>query len=140
MRRLVLVLVVALAGCTTVELGEPPTQPFLALDEDTFHCVIQPQVIEQYGCAGSGCHLNGTSMPLEQTAAANCVDGVAVDPIPPGSIANLRAAESRVQGDPASSPFFRAPVGMDSHPEIVFDVNSDPANSVADWILDGTGL
>lgn len=140
MRAASLALCFALVGCSTVDLGDHPPASNLLLDEDTFHCVIQPQVIEAHGCASAGCHLDSSALRLQQTEAATCEGGVAIEPIPAGSLANFTAAETFVQSDPASSPFFRAPVQMDSHPELVYEVNSEPANLVADWILDGTGL
>lgn len=126
-------------GCGTVDPGASSFSPQLLLDEDMFYCVIQPSVINAHECAQSGCHGSAVSLALEPSPLPECVDGRLVAPAPPEAIANFEEIALYVQGDPSSSPFYRAPIGEDGHTRI-FDESSDEAAAIAGWIVDGTGL
>lgn len=139
-------IVLLLAGCGTVDLGDNIVPPDLRLDEDFFYCEIQPNVLTQNSCAGGGsgeggqCHDSRSALMLVETSAAppDCMDGVIVGgTIPTDYIANFEAIRFTVQSDPLSSPLYRRPTGMDSHPRVIFDTGDPAAMLIVDWINRG---
>lgn len=137
----------ALVGCGTVDLGDNFVPPDLVLDEDFFYCRIQPEVISAQSCAsggagdGNACHANRSALRLNTGAEAvpppACEDGVVVGTVPPEYEANLEAIRFTVQSDPLSSPVYRRPIGLDSHPRVIFDESSPEADLIVEWILMG---
>jgi hypothetical protein len=137
------------AGChtptiaDTVDLGDHADTPEIALDEDTFHCVIQPLVITQYGCArGMGgesgsCHAAKSALRLiEVPSPASCQGGRVIGEPPAESVVNLEAVRTSVGLDAESSPLYRRPLGLDSHPRTIFGAGSAQAGLLRAW-LDG---
>jgi hypothetical protein len=142
-----MLLCVVAAGCGTVELGDNFVPPDVQLDEDFFFCVLQPEVIAANSCASgmSGemgqCHSARSAMRLaiagETDAPPTCVDGVPTTAIPASYQANLDAVRFGVQADPLSSPLYRRPLQLDSHPRRIFDEASDDAAKIAEFIGGG---
>ncbi len=134
-------------GCSTVDLGDNFIAPDLALDEDFFHCRIQPEIIATHSCAGGGpgeggaCHGSRSALRLsiagESDPPPACEDGVLVETPPPSYEANLDAIRTSVQSDPLSSPLYRRPLGQDSHPRVIFSADSPEADLLVEWILAG---
>jgi len=129
----------------TVDLGDHFEAPDRRLDEDFFHCVIQPEVITEYGCAtgsaadGGGCHLERSALRLvEVDEPPRCDDGVLLGQPPLGSQNNLDRVRASVGVDAESSPLYRRPVALDSHPRQIFDESSEAAQLLRDWIEGGT--
>ncbi len=143
----VLMAFACLAGCGTVDLGDNFVPPDLVLDEDFFYCRIQPEVITPQTCAsgaagdGNACHANRSALRLstaaEMATPPTCEDGVVVGTVPPEYEANLEAVRFTVQSDPLSSPIYRRPIGLDSHPRVIFDEASPEADLIVEWILMG---
>lgn len=135
-----------LGGCGTVELGDNIVPPDLMLDEDFFYCRIQPEIIEAHGCAGGAagemgmCHTSRSALRLVETmdlAPPTCVDDVVEGAVPAEYVENFQAVQFTVQSDPLSSPFYRRPVGLDSHPRVIFSETSPEADLVSMWIARG---
>ncbi len=135
------------SACGTVDLGDNFVPPDLVLDEDFFFCRIQPEVITPQSCAsgaagdGNSCHANRSALRLnsgaETVAPPACEDGVVVGTVPAEYEANLEAIRFTVQSDPLSSPVYRRPIGLDSHPRVIFDEASPEADLIVEWILMG---
>jgi hypothetical protein len=135
-----------LLGCGTVDLGDNLVPPDLQLDEDYFYCVIQPEVITAHGCAGGAageggmCHSDRSALRLVETmdAPPMCEDGVVVGgDLSADYVANFEAVRFTVQSDPLSSPFYRRPTGLDSHPRVIFAEDSAEADLIVEWINRG---
>ena len=136
----------ATLGCGTVDLGDNIVSPDLMLDEDFFYCRIQPEVIQASGCAGGGageagmCHTSRSSMRLADTTGVPppvCEADVVVGVVPPEYMQNFTAVQFTVQSDPLSSPFYRRPTGLDSHPRVIFPEGDPSADLISQWISRG---
>lgn len=141
-----LVAALAAPGCGIVDLGDDIVPPDLQLDEDFFHCEIQPNVLTAKSCAGGlageegSCHAERSALRLVPTMdpPPTCEDGVIVGgSISADSIANFEAVRFTVQSDPLSSPFYRRPIGLDSHPRAVFPEDDPAAELIVQWISGG---
>ncbi len=74
---------------------------------------------------------------MAEMETATC-DGDVLVGLPPASYeANLEAIRFTVQSDPSSSPLYRRPLNLDSHPRQIFDASSAEADLIAGWILMG---
>ena len=133
-------------GCGTVDLGDNIVPPDLQLDEDFFYCVIQPEILTAKSCAGGidgeggMCHSDRSSLRLVDTmdAPPECMDGVVTGgSLSADYIANYEAVQFTVQSDPLSSPFYRRPVGLGSHPRVIFPETDPCAELIAEWINRG---
>ena len=129
----------------TVALGDNFEAPEFALDEDFFHCEIQPNVITAYRCApgesgdGGGCHAQKSALRLIVAPdPPRCQGGHVVGTPPPESEVNLERVRAAIGVDPDSSPLYRRPLGLDSHPRVIFDANSQAAALLRMWLSDGT--
>lgn len=145
---LLALLVLGAAGCVseitatdTVDLGDNFEAPDFALDEDFFHCVIQPDVITKFKCAeggagdGDGCHAARSALRLvEVTDKPRCTDDRVIGAPPSDSVVNLERVRATIAGEAAASPFYRRPLGLDSHPREIFDEGSEAADSIRQWI------
>lgn len=137
--------ILALTGCETVDLGDNFVPPDLRLDEDFFFCRIQPEVIAASSCAsgmmGESCHGDGASSyqldPDGEIDPSPCTDGVVTGPIPTSYQNNFTWTSPEVRSDPLSSPFYRHPVGISTHPRIIFDEGSPEAALIVEWITGG---
>src|SRR5690606_18825489 len=138
-----LLVIACLSGCGTIDLGDDIVPPDLQLDEDFFHCEIQPAVLTAHSCAGGlageegSCHSARSALRLVTTMDPPpvCEGGVIVGgSVSADSIANFEAVRFTVQSDALSSPFYRRPTGMDSHPRAIFDTDSAEAALIIDWI------
>ena len=135
-----------LLGCGTVDLGDNIVPPDLRLDEDFFYCEIQPNILTAKSCAGGGsgeggmCHDSRSALMLVEPMAGppDCTDGVVTGgSIPTDYMANFEAIRFTVQSDPLSSPLYRRPTGMDSHPRQIFPETDACAQMIVDWINRG---
>lgn len=127
------------ASCGTIELGENIVQPNTQLSEDYFYCFIQPDVIEAAGCATGmagdvgGCHQAQSSLRLVDTTGTtrpSCTGDmdhasmVRLSPgavVPPEYVDNFQRVQFTLGPDAESSPFYRRPTMMDSHPRVAVD-------------------
>lgn len=138
------------AGCTptaldTVDLGDHPEPPEIALDEDFFHCEVQPKVLTAFGCASGGpgesggCHLSRSALRLvELPEPPSCQAGRVVGGPSRESQINLERVRTSVGVDADASPLYRRPLGLDSHPRAIFPADSPPATLLRSW-LNGLG-
>lgn len=136
-----------LLGCGTIDLGDNIVPPDLQLDEDFFYCRIQPEVLTAKSCASGaageegGCHADRSSLRLVATTDPPPIctpEGVIEGgDLSADYIANFEAVRFTVQSDPLSSPFYRRPTGMDSHPRIIFTEDDPCAALIVDWIQRG---
>ncbi|HEX5661852.1 MAG TPA: hypothetical protein VFX59_31890 [Polyangiales bacterium] len=136
----------AVASCTptsldTVDLGDNPEPAQLSLDEDFFHCEIQPNVLTAQGCASGGageggsCHTARSALRLiEVLAPSTCQNGKLVGLPATESELNLERVRTDVGIDADSSPLYRRPLGLDSHPRVVFAADSAPALLLRQWL------
>jgi hypothetical protein len=127
----------------TVDLGDNPEPPDLALDESFFHCEIQPKVITMDGCAGGGagesgsCHTARSALRLiEVPVPSLCQGGRLVGAASPESVVNFERVRTSVGIDADASPLYRRPLGLDSHPRAIFTSDSASAMLLRSW-LDG---
>ncbi|GAB4215120.1 MAG: hypothetical protein OHK0013_40390 [Sandaracinaceae bacterium] len=134
------------AGCGTIELGDNIVAPNVRVDEDRFYCEIAPQILAARSCAtggtvectGTSCHASTSSFRLsEAPMLPRCEDGVPIDPIDPQLADDYRSVTVFLGSDARSSPFFRRPVRVDSHPCQVFSETSAEAELIANWIETG---
>jgi hypothetical protein len=128
-------------GCATVDLGDHFEAPELAVDEGFFHCEIQPRVLTEYRCAGGkegeegGCHTARSALRLvEVTEMARCRDGRVIGSPPDASQVNLERVRASLGVDADSSPFYRRPLGLDSHPRVIFEADSEAAKLIRRWL------
>jgi hypothetical protein len=132
------------AGCGTVELGENIVQPSTQLSDAYFYCRIQPDVIEASGCASmtANCHQSQSSLRLIDTAGITrpaCTGPMNDPPLAPGAVVppeymdNFQRVQFTLGSDYASSPFYRRPTMMDSHPVLVFPTTDPKALLIRDW-------
>lgn len=134
-------------GCGTLDLGDNIVPPDLQLDEDFFYCQIQPRILTAKGCATGGageggmCHLDRSALRLVDTMdlPPDCDDDGAVvgGSVSADYVANYEAVQFTVQSGPLSSPFYRRPTGLDSHPGANFPETDDCAILIAEWINRG---
>jgi hypothetical protein len=128
-----------LPSCGTVELGENLVQPNTQLSEDYFYCFIQPDVIGPAGCAtgmagdSGGCHMAQSSLRLVDaagttrpscTGTSDAARTVRLAPgavVPPEYVENFQRVQFTLGPDAESSPFYRRPTAMDSHPRRAVD-------------------
>lgn len=137
------------AGCGVVDLGDNPSPPSNIVDEDFFFCQVQPNVVTPMGCATGiagdtgGCHARQSALFLEDASGMgppacdednNVLPGEVVPEVYRSNLTNIRFT---VASDPMSSPFYRRPLGLDSHPRMIFDVGSPEEMIVRDWITGG---
>lgn len=126
-------------GCGTIELGENIVQPNTQLSEDYFYCFIQPDVVQAAGCATGmagdtgGCHMSQSSLRLVDTTGTtrpsctgsmDMASDVRLAPgaiVPPEYIDNFQRVQFTLGPDAESSPFYRRPTMMDSHPRVAVD-------------------
>jgi hypothetical protein len=132
-----ILLIGASAGCGTVELGENIVQPNTQLDPDFFYCRIQPDVIQAAGCATGmagdmgGCHLAQSSLRLVDTASVmrpDCTPDGRLTPgavVPPEYTDNFQRVQFTLGPDALSSPFYRRPTQLDSHPRRAVDMTQE---------------
>jgi hypothetical protein len=127
-----------------VDLGDNYEAPDVAVDENFFHCEIQPNVITQYRCAGGkegeegGCHTARSALRLvEVTETPRCRDGRVIGVPPSDSQVNLERVRAELGIDADSSPFYRRPLGLDSHPRAIFSKDSKPAALIRQWLDQG---
>jgi len=135
------------ASCGTIDPGDNFVSPTLMLDEDFFYCRIQPEVINATSCAsgaageGGDCHSARSALRLSpdaETDPAPACDGNFLLGDPPASYrTNFQNVQFTVQTDPLSSPFYRRPVGLDSHPREIFAEGSPEADLIIEWIGSG---
>jgi hypothetical protein len=125
----------------TVALGDHFDAPEIALDENFFFCSIQPAVITKNSCArgqsgdADGCHAERSALRLiEVPSEARCQDGRVIGTPPAEAIVNLDRVRSSVGLDADSSPFYRRPLGLDSHPRVIFDARSPDAALIRQWL------
>jgi len=144
---LVALMAVAIAGCGTVELGENIVQPSTQLSDQFFYCRIQPDVIQASGCATGqagdmgGCHESQSSLRLIDTTpvmrpACTGPEMATLAPgavVPPEYMDNFQRVQFTLGSDYASSPFYRRPTGMDSHPRQIFPSTDPEAQLIRDW-------
>jgi hypothetical protein len=147
---LALVIACCMQACTptsfdTVDLGDNPETADLSLDENFFHCEIQPKVITAQGCAsgaageGGSCHTARSALRLvEVPTPSMCQNGKLVGSAAPESELNLMRVRSDVGVDADASPLYRRPLGLDSHPRQIFTSDSEPAMLLRMW-LNGQG-
>jgi hypothetical protein len=145
-RSAVAIVALAVMGCTptsldTVDLGDNPETAELSLDENFFHCEIQPKVITAQSCAsggageGSSCHGARSALRLVEVPAPSiCQNGRLVGSATPESLVNLERVRSDVGVDADSSPLYRRPLGLDSHPRQVFAADSEAAMLLRSWL------
>ncbi len=119
--------------------------PDLALDEDFFHCEIQPLVLTEYRCAGGaageggGCHNARSALRLDEVSSpARCRDGRVIGAPPQDAENNLARVRTAIGIDAESSPFYRRPLGLDSHPRRIFEEKSEAAELIRRWLDQGT--
>ena len=144
------VLLVSLAalggGCGIIDRGDNIVAPDLQLDEDFFYCRVQPECIDVHSCAqggaGEGGMCNTSRRVLHNwdttgVPAPDCTDGRISGSAPAEYMRNFEAVRFTVQSDVLSSPFYRRPTGLDSHPRVIFPEGSECAELIASWITSG---
>lgn len=128
----------------TVDLGDNFAAPEIALDTDFYYCEIQPNVISASSCAtgtssdGGGCHSQKSALRLiEVPGEARCQNGRVVGTPPPEAEVNLERVRAAVGADADASPLYRRPLGLDSHPRVIFDARSPEAGLLREWLNGG---
>jgi hypothetical protein len=132
-------------GCSTVDLGDNPEAADLAVDENFFYCEIQPDVLTKYSCASGasgeagGCHSARSALRLKDVSGAlRCKDDRLIGSAPQEAQDNLERIRAEIGIDAESSPFYRRPLGLDSHPRQIFAADSAAAALIRMWLDRGT--
>lgn len=129
----------------SIDLGSDVVPPEVVLDEETFVCVIQPEVLTRHSCAGGmageagSCHASRSALRLldaPEDAPCNAQDQV-VGPVPESYMRNFEAVRFAVQADPESSPLYLRPIGRAAHPRVIFGADDPAAERIAAWIAQG---
>ena len=135
------------AGCGTLNLGDDIVPPDVQLDEDFFHCGSSPTSSRrtaarpEWEARWAPATPNRSALRLVATMdpPPECADGVITGgTVSTDSIANLEAVRFEVQSDALSSPFYRRPTGLDSHPRVIFPENDPAAQLIVEWISRGS--
>ena len=131
----------------SVDLGSDIVPPEVVLDEETFVCVIQPEVLTRHSCAtgmngeSGSCHTSRSALRLvdasDDDPPCNAENQV-VGPVPESYMRNFEAVRFAVQADPESSPLYLRPTGRAAHPRVIFGADDPAAELIADWIAQGT--
>lgn len=136
---------VALAGCTTVDPGPNFVVPDEQFDADFFFCRVEPEVLFAKKC-GSGnpgeensCHFNASAvsgMAITNHAPIECANGRPVNRVQlgAGSAAqgNLQAASLVMSRDIDTAPIFLRPTGA-NHPREVFPKDDPVVEILREW-------
>ncbi len=129
----------------TVDLGDHFEASDLDVDENFFHCEVQPKVLTEFRCASGaggeqgGCHTARSALRLVEVAElAHCKDGRVIGAPPQDSQANLERVRASIGIDADSSPLYRRALGLDSHPRAIFAANSDAAAVLRSWLNQGS--
>ncbi len=133
-----------ITAADTVDLGDNFEAPDFALDEDFFYCVIQPEVITKYKCSeggagdSDGCHASRSALRLVKVGSApRCSSNRLVGAPPAEAQVNLERVGATIAGEAEASPFYRRPLGKDSHPRVIFNDKSKAAELIRQWINQG---
>lgn len=128
----------------TVDLGDNFEAPELTLDESFFYCQVQPNVISAMSCAegassdSGGCHTERSALRLVSVdEPARCEGDRLIGAPPSAAENNLNRVRSSVGVDAESSPLYRRPLGLDSHPRQIFDAQSSEAMLLRRWLSGG---
>jgi hypothetical protein len=129
----------------TIDPGANFVAPDLSLDEAFFYCRIEPEVIQQHGCAtgdsseAGHCHDSRSALRLTATQDPPPCDssGRVTSAVPDAYASNLDAVRFFVQADPLTSPFYLRPLNQMSHPRQIFDANDPAAKLIEEWISAG---
>ena len=140
---------IACAACTptavdTVDLGDNFEAPELTLDEDFFYCQIQPNVLRSSSCAeggsgdGGGCHSARSALRLlPVNEPARCQGDRLIGAPPTDAEVNLGRVRASIGIDADSSPLYRRPLALDSHPRQIFDARAPEAMLLRTWLSGG---
>jgi hypothetical protein len=128
----------------TVDLGDNPEPANVMLDEGFFHCRIQPEIITAQRCSeggagdSGGCHSSQSALRLFTVPTQpRCRDDRVIGSPPPESQINLERVRPTIGVDAESSPFYRRPLGLDSHPRVIFTEDSKEAELIRAWLSRG---
>lgn len=136
-------------GCATEPLGDNFVAPDPMIDEDFFYCRIQPEIIAVQSCSSGGageggmCHSARSALRLDPMGESDprpaCEGDLLIGDPPASYVANFERVRFTVRADPFSSPFYRRPIGLDSHPREIFAPDSAEADLIVMW-LTGSGM
>jgi hypothetical protein len=138
-------LLVALAGCSTVDPGPNFVVPDEQFDADFFFCRVEPEVLFAKKC-GSGdpgeensCHFNSSAvsgMAIANHPPIECAGGRPVNRVQlgAGSAAqgNLQAASLVMSRDINTAPIFLRPTGA-NHPRVIFPKDDPVVEVLREW-------
>ena len=135
-------LVLGLAACGSIDLGDTAPVADPLIDEDFFYCRIMHEVIVAHGCAsgmaGESCHASTSALFLDPAAEAEvppaCEGNAVVGPVPESWERNLEAARFTLRSDPYASPFLLRPIGVMNHERTIFEDGSPEANLIVEWL------
>jgi hypothetical protein len=140
----------SLAGCTTVDPGPNFTAPITAFDPDYFYCHVEPEYLVARKCgpgdpsqhdAPNGCHFNSsvvTGMFLRDHPPVDCGGGdhpINQTQIGTGGAAqsNFELASLEMSRQYTTAPIFVRPSGS-NHPRAIFSTTDSQVNSLlATW-------
>lgn len=142
-RLLGVLLTLGTSACGIIDLGENIIPPNVRVDEDRFYCEVAPDILAAHSCATGGtascpdtnCHGSTSSFRLHPALALPaCTDGVPDEAIDPALQEDFNATSLFLGSDATSSPFWRRPIGADTHPCVVFSPGSPESELIASWI------
>ena len=140
-------LVVALAGCTTVDPGPNFVVPDEQFDADFFFCRVEPELLFAKKCGSgepgqdpaNGCHFNSSAvsgMAIANHPPIDCANGRPVNRVQlgAGSAAqgNLQAASLVMSRDVNTAPIFLRPTGS-NHPRAIFAKDDPVVEVLREW-------
>ena len=141
-------LLVALAGCTTVDPGPNFVVPDEQFDADFFFCRVEPELLFAKKCGpgdpgagdpANGCHFNSSAvsgMAIANHAPVECANGRPVNRVQlgAGSAAqgNLQAASLVMSRDVDTAPIFLRPTGA-NHPRAIFPKEDPVVEVLREW-------
>lgn len=64
-------------------------------------------------------------------------EGVLLEAPPESYENNLESVRFTIRAEPLSSPFYQRPVGIASHPRVIFEPSSTEADLIVEWLTRG---
>jgi hypothetical protein len=136
-----LVLVLVLFGCGTVNPGQDVQFAQIIYDQNFFYCQVEPMLFAQ-GCGSgksgtdpaSGCHFNLPTFPLTEHTPVPCTGNTPQDlSISAEAQNNYRAASREMSPDASQAPLLRRPTKQALHPRQIFESDSPQADLIREW-------
>ena len=83
------------------------------------------------------CFIARTNKIVEIDVPVLDEEGVLLEAPPESYENNLESVRFTIRAEPLSSPFYQRPVGIASHPRVIFEPSSTEADLIVEWLTRG---